>query len=652
MTQVRRAFLLASMTHSVRLTALVLLLVACSGQRYSLGYPDDSTAQGGTANGGTDGNALGGVSGGPLGASGGDSASGTANTGGNGATGNSANGGNSASGGNSGSSANAGSSAAGSVGASCTTDLDCAEDAVCVFKIADGCAAHATCEARPASPACKTIAAYCGCSGSTVSVACDEPPGFAAAAVKSAGACANSKVPVCGNGIVEPGEQCDDGALAAGDGCSATCQSEALVVPASDFVCAMSTKGAVKCWGRNDQGQLGQGDTTTRGGKPGEMGLSLKPIDLGTGRRAASVVTGDSFACALLDNHSVKCWGKNNYGQLGQGDTQNRGDQANEMGDALPAIDLGTGRSALSIGAESVDVCAVLDDHTVKCWGWDGGGELCVGEENPFQDAQCRGDQPGEMGDNLQRALIGTTKSAVMVSAGSFHACVLFSDGTVKCWGTNQTLGQLGLGDQEERGNYVPNLGDNLPTISVGTGRTVKSITAGVYHTCVILDDDSLKCWGANVNGELGLGDTAPRGGNPGEMGDALGTVNLGTGRHATRVALGNSYSCAVLDDASLKCWGANALGELGLGDTTDRGGKPSDMGDNLPVVNLGSGRTVLAVASSKSGYVSSAELDTRAWKCWGDNEYAQLGLGVIDLGRGSLATDMGDNLPFLDLGF
>ncbi len=484
-----------------------------------------------------------------------------------------------------------------------------------------------------------------------MSVACDEPSGYAAVAVSSAGACVGSPAPVCGNGITEPGEQCDDGALANGDGCSATCQIEALVVPGYSFTCAMSDKGSVKCWGRNEHGQLGQGDTATRGGQPGQMGTSLGVVDLGSARHATSLVVGDSYACALLDDHSVKCWGENNYGQLGQGDTNDRGDQPGEMGDALPAIQLGTGRYALSIAAESANVCAVLDDRSVACWGWDGGGELGIGEENPYQDAQCIGDQPGEMGDNLVRSDLGS-KRAVNVAAGSFHMCALFADATVKCWGTNQSLGQLGLGDQEERGNWPPNLGDNLPVVDVGTGRTVKNVTAGNYHTCVILDNDTLKCWGANTEGQLGLGDTAERGGNPGEMGDNLPVVNLGTGRHATRFAVGVSYTCALLDDRSVKCWGDNTLGELGLGDTTARGGNPGDMGDHLPTVSLGTGRSTLALTASKSGYDSCVQLDDGNSKCWGDNDYAQLGLGAINLGLGSQPGQMGDALPVLDLGF
>ncbi len=106
--------------------------------------------------------------------------------------------------------------------------------------------------------------------------------------------------------------------------------------------CALLDNGAVKCWGSNSSGQLGRGDKVSRGDDPGEMGDNLPAIDLGTGRTAVAIDAGTNFICALLDNGAVKCWGDNGFGELGQGDTNDRGDLPGEMGDNLPAIDLGT----------------------------------------------------------------------------------------------------------------------------------------------------------------------------------------------------------------------------------------------------------------------------------------------------------------------
>jgi alpha-tubulin suppressor-like RCC1 family protein len=130
-------------------------------------------------------------------------------------------------------------------------------------------------------------------------------------------------------------------------------------------------------------------------------------------------------------------------------------------------------------------------------------------------------------------------------------------------------------------------MGDNLPAVDVGTGRTASALTGGSYHSCAILDNGSVKCWGANWYGQLGLGDSSHRGVSGGEMGDNLPALDFGSGRTAVEMALGDSHSCAMLDNGATKCWGRNFAGQLGLGDTNSRGDAPNQMGDNLPAIDL-----------------------------------------------------------------
>jgi hypothetical protein len=149
---------------------------------------------------------------------------------------------------------------------------------------------------------------------------------------------------------------------------------------------------------------------------------------------------------------------------------------------------------------------------------------------------------------------------ALTVSAGRYHTCALLDDHRVKCWGDN-LYGQLGLGDAMKR--VMPSdMGDNLPTVDLGTGRTAKAITAGRYATCALLDDDSVKCWGwaplaLGATGTVVAGDDMI-GDAPGEMGDALPPVDLGPGRKARLVALGYYDGCIVKDDESIHCWSSN----------------------------------------------------------------------------------------------
>lgn len=126
-----------------------------------------------------------------------------------------------------------------------------------------------------------------------------------------------------------------------------------------------------------------------------------------------------------------------------------------------------------------------------------------------------------------------------------------------------------------------------------GNPAAFRSISAGGSRSCALLEGGLVDCWGSNTLGQLGLGDGRDRGDDPGEMGDNLRPVNLGTGRTATAIAAGGEHTCALLADGAVKCWGLNLDGRLGLGDTQGRGGNPGEMGENLPTVDLVSWKVV-----------------------------------------------------------
>ncbi|KAG8468551.1 hypothetical protein KFE25_013634 [Diacronema lutheri] len=342
--------------------------------------------------------------------------------------------------------------------------------------------------------------------------------------------------------------------------------------------CALLNDGSVKCWGDNGYGQLGQGDGLDRGDGANDMGDNLAPVLLGTNRTAVEIVAGGFHTCALLDDGSAKCWGDNDYGQLGQGDGIDRGDGANEMGDDLAPILLGTNRTAVEIAAGGTHTCALLDDGSAKCWGDNSFGQL--GQGNTF----ARGDGVNEMGDDLAPVLLGTGRTAVEIVAGESHNCALLDDGSAKCWGNN-FLGRLGQGDALDRGDGVNEMGDDLAPILLGTNRTAVKITAGASHNCALLDDGSAKCWGSNGKGRLGQGDVLARGDAANEMGDDLAPILLGTNRTAVKITAGASHTCALLDNGSVKCWGDNDYGQLGQGDKLDRGDTANEMGDDLAPV-------------------------------------------------------------------
>lgn len=406
--------------------------------------------------------------------------------------------------------------------------------------------------------------------------------------------------------------------------------------------CALLSDDTVRCWGANDSGALGLGDKLHRTAGNGALS-ALPAVPLGSGKLATAIAAGSGFTCALLNDNSVKCWGANGFGQLGLGDTNDRGDAPGEMGDALPAVNLGTGRTAKAIAAGVGHVCAILDDDSLKCWGYNTFGGLGVG------DNQHRGDAAGEMGDSLPPVSLGAGRFAVSVSAGAYQTCAVLDTNQVKCWGYN-AWGQLGLGDTLTRGTVPSQMGDALPTVQLGTGRTVKNLVVGGHDACAILDNDTLMCWGYNAEGQLGLGDTAHRGDQTGEMGDNLPAVSLGTGRYAVRQTASYINRCAQLDDGALKCWGANWSGMLGIGPSDNRGDHPGEMGDALPSFQLSGAKQVVSLGSGFGYHHACGILSNGDLKCWGANSFGQLGIDRSS-NVGDESSDMGTGLQYADLG-
>ncbi|CAE7215807.1 UVR8 [Symbiodinium microadriaticum] len=378
------------------------------------------------------------------------------------------------------------------------------------------------------------------------------------------------------------------------------------VVAGGTHTCAILDDLTVKCWGLNTYGQLGVGDQSARGNQAGELGDVLPPVDLGSGNLVLEVAAGAFHTCARLFDNTTKCWGRNDYGQLGVGDTTNRGDATGQMGDELPSVDVGTGRSVQSLAVGDLHTCALLDDFS---------GQL------GYESTYGRGHKAEELGDHLPVVDVGTGRSVLQIVAGDSHTCALLDDGTAKCWGKNG-LGNLGLEDNTNRGDAAGQMGDNLPAVDLGSGRSAIWLDAGGEHTCALLDNFELKCWGYNAYGQLGAGDGSTRGYLSNSMGDNLPSLDLGSGAVVMTLSVGLYHTCAGLDDATIKCWGYNSDGQLGLGDTANRGDDSSEMGNYLPSVvlqgvvtstSITSTSTTATVSTSTTFTVTSSETTSTA---------------------------------------
>lgn len=326
--------------------------------------------------------------------------------------------------------------------------------------------------------------------------------------------------------------------------------------------CAITLEGGVKCWGSNGYGQLGNG-TQTR---------SLVPTQVtGLTSGIASISAGVQHTCALTTDGAAKCWGYNDYGQVGDGSTSNR---------KVPSQVSGMTSGIAAISAGENHTCAVTSGGAAKCWGMNlfyqlGDGSM-MNRSAPVQ-------------------VSGLSTGVAAVAVGGSHTCALTTGGGVKCWGDDQT-GQLG--------NDATMSGKTSPVNVLGLTSGVVSISAS-NHTCALTDAGAVKCWGFNAYGQVGDNSTTSRSTPVTVSGLASGVVS---------VAAGGNSTCAILATGGLKCWGFNTNGEVGDGTTTHR---------KTPVDVVGLQSEVTSV-STGGGFACAVH--DGAPKCWGGRGNGELG--------------------------
>jgi alpha-tubulin suppressor-like RCC1 family protein len=336
-----------------------------------------------------------------------------------------------------------------------------------------------------------------------------------------------------------------------------------------DHTCALLDTRQVRCWGAGGSGRLGYGNANDIGDNesPGTAG----PVDVGVGRTAVAISAATAHTCALLDTGQVRCWGEGGSGRLGYGNTNDIGD--NETPGGFGPVDLGTGRTATAISAGNTHTCAILDTGQVRCWGNAANGRVGYGNTTDIGDNET----PGGFGP----VDLGAGRTAAAISAGNAHTCAILDTGQVRCWGLG-TNGRLGygntnsIGDNETPGSVTP--------VDLGAGRTAIAISAAAASTCAILDTGQVRCWGDGSDGRLGYGNLNDIGDN--ETPGSVPPVDLGAGRTAVAISVGAAHTCALLDDGSVRCWGLGVNGQLGYGNPNSIG--DNETPGSVSAVNAG----------------------------------------------------------------
>jgi alpha-tubulin suppressor-like RCC1 family protein len=284
------------------------------------------------------------------------------------------------------------------------------------------------------------------------------------------------------------------------------------------------------------------------------------------------VSAGGEYTCVRLPDGTARCVGRNQFGQLGDGTMTN-------SSGLVPVSGLTT---ATRVAAGDEFACALLADGTARCW--------ALGEKGQ------RGGGTFDQMSLVPVAVSGLT-NAVSLAAGYNHACALLADGTARCWGDNVD-GQLG-DPSTPTGSSVP--------VTVSGLNAATAIATGAFHTCAVLTDRTLRCWGQNDQGQLGDGTRT----------NSFRPVPVAGVTGVTAVSGGAVHTCAALTNGTVQCWGENEFGQLGDGTT---------MSSSMPVQVVG---ITGAVAISAGWRHACAALQDGTVRCWGQNEFGQLGDGT-----------------------
>jgi alpha-tubulin suppressor-like RCC1 family protein len=334
------------------------------------------------------------------------------------------------------------------------------------------------------------------------------------------------------------------------------------VAAGGGHTCAVMSGRSLRCWGADDAGQLGDGGGASRPSPPA--------IDLLMD--VAAVAAGGSHTCVLSSGGGVRCWGGNGNGQLGDGSTATRA--------TPPAAPVLTGAAAIAAGR--THTCALMMTGGVRCWGGNGNGQLGDGTTTD------RSTPPGA----------DVLTGVAAIAAGSQHTCALMTTGGVRCWGGNGN-GQLGDGTTTDRSTPPPS----------DAGADLAAVSAGDSHTCALTTAGGVRCWGHNLYGELGIGSY-----------DAVlapPATDVLTG--VAQIIAANMFTCALTTGGGVRCWGYNSHGEIGDDTSLAVDRWTPQTADILGgVASLAAGSAHVCARMASGGV-----------RCWGDNETGQLGDGM-----------------------
>lgn len=372
--------------------------------------------------------------------------------------------------------------------------------------------------------------------------------------------------------------------------------------------CAVLRDGSVKCWGDNSSGQLGDGTTKNR----------LTPAHVRGIRQAIDVSAGDGYTCALLRSHRMLCWGANESGELGDGTTTDRF--------APVAVDDVADVRAMSTESgyeEDGSTCALLQNGKIRCWG----ASAALGDNSP---------STSELDFSLSPVTVANITNAAAISDGNLTArCAVLETGEVECWGGDYTTYDEASDVEDTSPIPIKGITEATAVVSgewdsgcalIRNGGTVScwgdvsdepertkgvsgavALTSGESKICALLTAGTVSCWDDRSD--------------PKEVKGVEGVVSFDGGSGDGPFA---GHFCAIVSGGGAECWGDDYSGELGNGVSAHRSSPVLVTGiDHATSIGTGAGHTCASFVRAAEDSASSGTLQVA---CWGANQLGQLG--------------------------
>ncbi len=378
------------------------------------------------------------------------------------------------------------------------------------------------------------------------------------------------------------------------------CQKFKKVIAGHFSSCGISKTDKVYCWGGHEDGQLGNGATANQL-LPQEIDVSA----LGIPNQFKDISAGMNYYCGVHNNDKVYCWGRNQLGQLGNGNNLN---QPTPVEVNMAGTGLSNSFLSVAAGVEGDDT--FYDSHT--CAVHISGAGLCWGE-NAYAQLGT-----GNTTSSNVPVFVDTTQFSspilLTISAGSRHSCALDSNHKVYCWGENP-YGQLGNGN-----NTLQQLPVEVNMAGFGLTNDFKKLSVGNAHTCAIHNNNKLYCWGIGWWSTLGNGDNTTNQSLPVEV----GFTNIGVSNDILNVSSGTQHTCAIGNDNKAFCWGKNNWGQLGIGIM----GMDQSLPQHVLMFDAPYEATFKQISAGPGVHTCGIHTNKKAY-CWTANMHGQLGIGT-----------------------